>query len=262
MERMEVPLERPKLVQPQKAWWDKHEYKRRSVERDVDTFCGWETLTEIVQVVNREILQDLIVCSFKVAGRITETLNLRREMFEFHPENNQVIIRKFRVLKRYKKVDSYIECGRCGEYNNKFDVECKDCGANLIHGGKRHYITEPIVFYRKPFTFPYDEKLNEFLFRRVEQTDDFLFVNPDTDKPYSRQWAYEQMKPFGYQVGLGHHLYTHWFRAERLSQLGEEYSMDELELKNFTAITKSETISKYAKKYKSYAEKMGIKNPI
>jgi len=261
---METVLKKPTLKQPQKAYWDKHreDYNRRSVERDVDTFCGWQTLTEIVNTTDRHITQDLIATGFKVAGRISETLQLKKEMFELHPENNQIIVRRFPILKRYKAVDSYIECGRCKEWNNKFDVECGNCGANLIHGGKRHYVTKPLPFYRKPFTFPYDEKLNEFLFRRLEQSDDLLFVNLDTGRPYSRQWAYTQIRPLGEKVGLGHHLYNHWLRAERLSQLGEEYGMDELELKGFTAITKSETISRYAKKYKSYAEKMGIKNPI
>jgi len=55
-------------------------------------------------------------------------------------------------------------------------------------------------------------------------------------------------------------LYNHWFRAQRLTQLGNEYGFDRDELKAFSGIKKDETLDKYAKKIQTYMKKMGLSN--
>jgi len=236
------------------------EYHRHSVDRDVRFFVGWKVLTELLEKADPRY-REVGLFAFKTAGRITETLSLTADMFVIDQRAGFVLVRNFPILKRWKAVDKFIICERCGAGSSKFETVCGGCGANLLVTGKRRYKTERVPEKRLPFYIPIKEALTANMLAVLEQRigNEVLFPSPYTGKPYTRQWAHNAIKEYGSVVGLDS-LYNHWFRAQRLTQLGNEYGFDRDELKAFSGIKKDETLDKYAKKIQTYMKKMGLSN--
>lgn len=241
------------------GYWATHDLIKHSVDRDVNDFIGWKKLTDLVnKVADVDFTASLVtIFGFKVAGRITETLRLKREMFTILKD--EVRVDNYIIQKRWKSIGMTIVCGRCGLENNKFEIECKKCKANLIFAGKRKHETKSLPIERHPFYISLDEPLSDLMvgfLKNKESEKGYLFPSPyKTGKPYSRVWFYQIFSQFGKSVGLDN-VYPHWLRAQRLSQLANEYGFDELELKMFSGITTSQTLSKYTKKTTSYRSKM------
>jgi|GEM_PF-6778618 integrase len=93
------------------GYWALHrgEYKRHSVDRDVEEFCGWPLLLKIEKKAgkfpNSLRLQGFIAATFLTGGRVSEVLSLRKNNFEFHEDTNPpiIIVKNMVVLKRFKK---------------------------------------------------------------------------------------------------------------------------------------------------------------
>lgn len=233
-------------------------YKRHSVDRDVRFFVGWKVLQELFEKIDNQRYREVGIFSFECAGRITETLSAEREMFVVDQDQGFILVRNFPILKRWKAKDKVIICERCRAQNSKFEVQCSACGANLLVSGKRRFITERVEEFRLPFYIPLKESFaNDMLTVLARPTDRFLFPSRYTEKPYTRQWAWNVIKQYGRVVGLDS-LYNHWFRAQRLTQLGNEYGFNRDELKAFSGIKKDETLDKYAKMIATYMGKMGL----
>jgi len=242
-------------------------YKRHSVDRDVKFWVGWTAINTFLNSIQNQKGKQVATVAFKVAGRITEALSLRAENFSV--TDDLVIVKNYHILKRWKKKDTIIECGRCKTLNDKFTVECSNCHANLVYGGKKHYVTEKVDAIRLPFFFPMNEPLTEELLEVVDQAKKgLLFPSPYSDgtEPYTRSWAYKLIatKQVGTAVGLDHG-YNHLLRAYRMSQLGQEKDQpwkrerfSKAQIKTFTGITKDETVEKYTKEVGTYVENYGI----
>jgi ribosomal protein L37E len=234
-------------------------YKRHSVDRDVRFYVGWKVLGELFDKIQNPEYKKVGLFAFKTAGRITETLGCTKEMFVVDEGQGFVLVRNFPILKRWKAVDKEIVCERCGKVNLKFDVQCSTCGANLLVSGKRRFKTQRVDEIRLPFYIPLKEPYTSDMLPVIQNAENYLFPSPYTEKPYTRQWAWNVIKEYGKVVGLKS-LYNHWFRAQRLTQLGNEYGFDRDELKAFSGIKKDETLEKYAKKIATYMHKMGLMN--
>lgn len=237
-------------------------YRRHSVDRDVRFFVGWKVLGELLQTVRHERYREVGLFAFKTAGRITETLSCTKDMFVVDEQAGFILVRNFPILKRWKAVDKLIVCERCGKQNLKFEVQCVSCGANLLVSGKRRFKTEKVDELRLPFYIPLKEQYSLDMFPVISKANKYLLPSPysGSNEPYSRQWAWNAIKEYGRVVGLPS-LYNHWFRAQRLTQLGNEYGFDRDELKAFSGIKKDETLDRYAKKIAAYMHKMGLANP-
>lgn len=256
-EELVKKLEEKTMPSDNAGYWSNHDYERSSVDRDVEEWVGWEKMKSVFDAIRNKKAREATVATFKVAGRITEGLRLHRDMFTIMFDTNEIKVTNFFILKRWKSIDFVIICLRCGTANGKFEKECKNCGANIIYGGKKRHLTKSVPVKRNPFYIRLDEPFSDELLKTIEKADGLLFQSPykKEEVPYTRQWLYYNVRPLGHLVALDH-LYPHWLRAQRLSHLGSEYGFDELELKLFSGIVKSETIAKYAKKTKSYREKM------
>lgn len=238
------------------------------MDNDITEFIGWDKLNDLFRAMPNETIRDVQIASFLMAARITETLNSTKNMFNIALDEGYIEVKDFVVLKRWRKVDTVIICGRCQKVNDKFETQCIQCGANLVYGGHKKYITEKLEKKRLPFYIPLSERFVPLFIKRIQSSNLWLFPSPYTSRPYTRQWAYTMIKPLGNLVGLKSmnpkrrneaNLYNHWFRGQRLMQLGNEYGFDEMELKAFSGIVKSETLSRYVKKIRSYRIKMGLK---
>jgi hypothetical protein len=255
-------------VQPQKAYWNKHpgEYERHSVEREVLRFMGWKTLTDLIKLAenlptsfeDKLMFADAIGIGFATAGRISEWTPLKPDNFVEYDRYFEV--REMEVHKRFKKLDHVIVCQRCKTENEKFELSCKKCSANLVYSGKKKWKTKTIEMYRIPFTIPKKEATAAYLSRRLAYAkangNPYLFYNPKAKKPVSEKCLYDHVVEAGKEIGL--EMWPHRFRAERCKQLREEYEFTKDDLRRFTMIVADRTLEIYAGTSLPYEKKMGI----
>lgn len=217
---------------------------------------------------------------FQTGGRALEVLLLRKGNFEVIPNEGIVKVQRMRLLKRYKKLDSYKD---------------EETGKNRWH-------TQLLYKTRKTFTIQRREPFTPFLERyleRIKQPDAYLFPSPyghtrrfkknhkideslfdvNKDVPYSIAWAYGNIRavsarapvslkqrlglmiPFvdetGKKISDEIHLWLHWFRSQRASQLVNDYNFDAMDLLDYFSWIDIETAMRYAKKgWHSLTEKM------
>lgn len=265
------------LSQPGKSVWGpdshhKRKYKRRSVKRDIKKlggFIGWTKLKFILKAVRRydqhtarQTRNVAFVCTlFETGGRISEVLALLKTHFRlrYDTEPPIAIVSGMPLEKRYEKEGDYIECLLCHEHNDKWTRECEGCGASLIHNGKLRYITRKLDVKRNDFSIRLDEPLADPMVEWIKDCDGgLLFLSPYRDGPLSRQWAYNLVREAGKLVDM--HLYDHWFRGQRASQLADEYQLKEMDLLEWFEWEKVETAKQYTKLGPlGQARKMGVK---
>jgi hypothetical protein len=242
--------------------WKKGEYKRLSVDRDFLAWCGWPKFSELLSQIETPLTRDLVVTAFSTMGRINEVLSLRSEMFDVN--SNRILVTGMPVEKRWKKLGTELICTRCKQISNIYETVCKNCGANLIASGKKHFLTEKIKMVRIPFWFPAKEPQTPLLIDRIKIHEGLLFPElnrPDRGERYGRSMSYIRMREIDEPVKTilkVPHAWNHLWVAVRGHCIGEEYDMDLLEIQNFSTRVKAETVGKYVKKRLSYAHKMGI----
>lgn len=218
-----------------KGFWATHKYSRISVERDVQEFCGWPRLLELVAECDkttyradqqdhlRERDKALVATLFETGGRVSEVLMLRKRNFDI--QRDRVLVKGMRVLKRYRKV---------GEYQKK--------------GGKKSWKTEPVFTTRGIFTVRRFEPLTPIMVSWIETCNDYIFPSGSngSELPYlGRTRVYQILRDLGKRVDI--HLYSHWFRAQRASQLASEYGFREHELLRWFSWKRYETAMRYSK---------------
>jgi len=238
------------LTYPNRSIWGenstlKREFERHSVERDVKSFCGWNTLLNIVNVaggIGHNGLRNagFVAGLFECGGRVSETLMLKPSMFSVYKgcTPRLIMVENMPLLKRYKKLSEFLD-----------------------DKGDRHYKTERIEATRD-FSFRADEPLVkpmvDWIVHALENRFEFLFPSPYTDKPLTRKWAYVLIDKIGNRLDM--EIYPHWFRSQRASQLASEYDFREASLLEWFEWEKWETAKKYAKLGPlGLAKKMGVK---
>jgi len=227
------------------AYWANHEYHRMSVTEDILEFCGWQAINDLVTFKgNTEIEQAFLATLFLTGGRVQEVLSLTKENFTIHERKDGAKyfrVSKMPLEKRYKKI---------GE---KFKGE----------DGKNHFHTEKSFEFRNNFSIMFKEPIAPILVNWIEKSKGgLLFPSPNKKKgickkgerPRSRKWAYKFIrrldkkvtKTLRYALGLATpqivdrtaenqqgrqiadclHLWLHWFRSQRASQLRHDYHWD------------------------------------
>lgn len=247
--------------------------ERMSVDEDILEFCGWNFLARLINEcentpyqysVEKHRRRDraLVVTAFLTGGRISEVLMLRKSNFEFQDE--RIIVKDMALLKRFKKTKEYLDMvegkeqptgpyGHLYHWSHKYEAWIK-----------RRFDTKPVVKIREEFPIPYFEPLTTITVEWIKEAKDFLFpTNHLGGKFYSdgvekfareylgvksRKWitkvfAYSTIREIGDRALKGSklkvkmkpefHLWCHWFRSQRASQLGQEYGFKETHLKRF-----------------------------
>ncbi|TET20620.1 site-specific integrase [Candidatus Bathyarchaeota archaeon] len=247
-------------------------YTRMSVDEDVEEFCGWEFLTRLTNECDNTLyrfLPDkfrkrdkaLVATAFLTGGRISEVLMLRRSNFEFQEE--RIVVKDMALLKRYEKIREYLDVR---------DEKPEGAFSDLYHYSykreawvKRTFDTKPIVKIRKDFPIPYFEPLTPIMVEWVKDANDWLFpTNYLGGKFYcdgvesfakeflgvkSRKWitktlGYSIVREVGQRALEGSelrkkmsrkdfHIWPHWFRSQRASQLGQEYRFKDPHINRF-----------------------------
>ena len=229
-------------------------YHRLNVETYVKKFCGWEPLEEMLKYTERERDTFFFASLIKTGGRATEVLGLTKQNFII--DDSFVVVTNMQLEKHYMKIPK------------------------PLPGQKT---TEKIYAIRNDFSMPIKEPLSKELIHGIELAkEDILFPSPykrDTPKPISRIRMYQLIRQLNdklpaqlrKELGLtvpfmNHtrtekisneiHLWLHWARSQRASQLAGEYNFSEGDLLEWFGWKDIKTATRYA--HKGYA-KLGAK---
>lgn len=246
-------------------------YSRLSVDEDIEEFCGWNFLVRLIEECDntsytyspdklRKRDKALEATAFLTSGRISEVLMLRKSNFEI--QSDRIVVRDMALLKRYEKLDEHLDMKK--EKPTGAFSELYKWSQERERWIKRTFDTKPIIKIRKDFPIPLFEPLTPIMVEWVKEAKDFLFpTNYLGGKFYcdgveefakeflgvkSRKWitktlAYSIIRDVGdralqesklkAKTKKGFHLWPHWFRSQRASQLGKEYRFKEDHLNRF-----------------------------
>jgi len=173
--------------------------------------------------VDRLIRRDqaLIAALFETGGRVSEVVQLRLRNFQV--EEEAVIVTGMRVLKRFEKVKEYED-----------------------ETGRVRWVTKPVYETRGRFPILVKEPLVPYLLSWLEESEDYLFPSSAEHRNHiSRSWAYKIVRRVGDR--LGRHIWPHYFRSQRASQLVQDYGFDLHQLLRFFNWKNIPTALRYAK---------------
>ena len=117
-------------------------------------------------------------------------------------------------------------------------------------------VTELKEDHRSTFPILIAEPLSGLVGSWTKKNPGLLFQSPyKTQGPLSRSWAYKLIKKKGKEVGLD--MWPHRLRAERDSQLVEDYGYTTLDLKSYFGWAKLDQAAHYASRgWRGLASKM------
>lgn len=245
-----------------KGWWADHEYPpRRSVE-DIVQFVGWQTLGDIVKACDRvpynrwnkdniEFIRrrdkSLVVTLFLTGGRVNEVLDLRVKNFDM--SNEQYIIVKGMLLEKvykYELLDNPVIVS-VHEYE---DMDYKERKYFKLDEDEGAYIKTRITKRNLPLSvrndFPIhrgedndvvlrhfvNDILEPWIIEYHHDRDEHLFASSDfrrEGKPITSTRAYQIIRTVSLLCNID--IWCHWFRAQRASQLFNEWNLSWEELK-------------------------------
>jgi hypothetical protein len=240
--------------------------KERSVDRDIDAFCGWPFLEDLIGTASTAFLQALIGALFETGGRISEVLSLQRWNIDLglHPE--VAVVKNMQLLKRFKAVAKTTKWKCVGHCNKRWNKK-PSLYEYQIHNIQEYegWITETVKDHR---TFPIrlDEPLAAPFIDWVKK-----FRNPNARLfKIRRSAAYVRIKKVGQNLNKpipfssihSSQLFDHFFRAQRACQLAFDYGFTDTDLDRFFGW--KERRPRMSKKYASLgwiglARKMGVK---
>ena len=224
-------------------------FKRVSISKDVQDFCGWNFLLEIMDACRTSFEKALIATLFESGCRVSELLMLKKHNFllDIHPE--LIVVDGAPVLKKYKKVDEVPDPKR--------------------KSGKR-WITQHVVKYR---TFPIkrSEPLVEPMLDWMEKVrGEKLF--PQFDKVKNkRHKVLHIIRGIGSRIKRERipftqvppsKLWPHWFRDQRARQLSVDYGFTPIDLAGFFdwEMPQLGVVPHYTKPgWRQLARKMGVR---
>ena len=239
------------------GYWAKHDYHRLCVKDFVEEFCGWTALKQLIMgyaAQGRD--QAFLTTLFLTGGRVSEVLALQKQNFEVRQAEGLILVRNMPLLKRYKKLS-----------------------VNLDREGHKKWVTQKLIKTRKPFPIRLAEPLTPILLEWLDKTEGLLFPSPyKIGFPLSRHWAYHLIRTLdskiprdlkedlglnkkfikdGVEISDTLHLWLHWFRAQRASQLVSDYGYEVIDLIDYFSWLRYDTALTYARKgWRGLADKM------
>lgn len=236
-----------------KTTYDKETAKPRWTADEVKEFCGWDFLQRMLDLAELPRAKLLITAGFLTGGRIEEVLKLEPHHFDFTMDPSMVVIRVMPVVKRYEKIGIQKKWKCKGHCKMRWGGRQRPREPNAKEL-ERHNIVEydgwetRLKKAYRTFPFPKTEPLVPVLHELIDGTDGKLF-------DFKYDTAYDEVTAIGQQLDTW--IPTHWFRAQRASQLALEYGFGEHELIEWFLWRDYMTAFTYARKgYKGLAAKM------
>lgn len=227
--------------------------KPRWSASEVVEFCGWDFLQRMLDLARLTRTRRLIAAGFLTGGRIAETLVLEDPHFDFDMDPNMVVVRAMPVVKRHEKVGEKRKWKCTGHCKMRWGTRQRPREPRPDEF-ERHTISEYMGWETKlkkayrTFPFPKAEPLVPVLRDLLQGIDGPLFG-------FKYDTAYNELIAIGKELGTW--IPTHWFRAQRASQLALEYGFEEHDLVEWFLWRDYMTAIHYARKgYKGLAAKM------
>jgi integrase len=219
-------------------------YHRLNVYDYIFEFAGWEPLTELIKYAGSPRNELYLLSLIKTGGRASECLALDKENFSVITKKKYILVQNMKLEKRWHK------------------VKAQDGSS----------VREHMEATRKPFPILLKEPLSQELLDHLETVKDGpLFKSPyKNHKPLTRDWGYKLIRrinddlprPLFNRLGLNVpfrdkvtqeqlsatiHLWQHWFRSQKASQLRSEYDFSEADLMEFFGWLDYRTALHYSK---------------
>jgi len=204
-------------------------YHRLNVYDYVNDFCGWNALAELNKYAKNPIQERYLLGLEKTGGRAGEVLALNMANFTIDKRKKILLVSNMKLEKRF------------------ITIKNPDGTKTRQH----------IEAFRKPFPIPLKESLSREFLESLLTCEGTLYPSTYKDhKPLTVSWGYkflrslsdELPKTLKNQLGLNQpfrdrltgkilsdqiHLWQHWARAQRASQLRIEYGFNEADLMEF-----------------------------
>jgi integrase len=200
--------------------------KIRSIERDIEAFCGWGFLNELVEASRQPLDRRIISGLFLTGCRVTELTMIKAENIRLNVHPKLVVVERAPVIKRYSR--------------------------KL----KKRYIA-----YRT-FCFRRDEPLVPYFLEGLKSSRGLLypFTRQTIFNTVRRVGAIVD-KPVPFSNIHSSQLYPHWFRAQRARQLKSDYGFTDEMLRDwfgwkFRSEGMPAIYGKYS--YLEFAKQMGV----
>lgn len=240
--------------------------KERSVEKDVDGFCGWEFLRSLTSVTPSLFMRGLMAALFETGGRISEVLALQKRNVDLTLHSDVVVIKQMPLIKRFEAVGKVKKWKCVGHCKKRWEekptpLEFKQHTIKQYEG----WITKTVKDYR---TFPIrlDEPLTPWFVswvKKIKKENQPLFF-------IKRSAAFVRIRKVGKKLNKeiplanihSSQLYGHWFRSERACQLAFDYGFTRDDLREFFGWKerKPDMAERYASLgWIGLARKMGVK---
>jgi hypothetical protein len=281
-------------IPKRQGYWATHEYHRLNVEDYVEEFCGWRALRQLADLFYNDMAKMFFVTSFLTGGRASEVLLLKKNNFQVIPSMKLIKVEGMRLLKQYFYTsETYLDSQ--GKKHRKtqlkytlrktFTIQRREPFVILLE----KYLSKlndpdpdgkSVYLFPSPYAHHRNFKKGHLLNKREER------FTPDAlgNIPFTPQWAYLNIrrvnnlafKDLKGRLGLlrpffGHlegktepvklsdeiHLWIHWIRSQRASQLVADYGLSAEELVEHFQWQDLETAMRYAKTgWKRIADKM------
>jgi len=186
-------------------------FKTLSATEAVISFCGWDYLRSLIDLCKTPFEMGLISGIFETGGRISEVIDLFGSSFDFETHPEVVIVRKMKLLKRWRKNKETGEVTKIRSYRT-FPIRVDE----QLVPELRNWISE--CRFDRPFG--------------ISRSKAFLVVR-DIGKRLGNEQIPNTLKKDGSRPLRSSELSPHIFRAEKASQLVEDYGFDVLSLNQF-----------------------------
>jgi hypothetical protein len=272
----------PVLMKRQGYWADHehHPYHRLNVETFIDEFCGWRALTDLINVIYDPVQKAFFIMMFQTGGRVSEVLLLRKNNFEILPKI--IKVEGMRLLKQYRKLDGYTDpfTGKRRwhtelrvKFRKTFTIQEREPFSSIlekylkgIHGSDVYLFPSPYSHSRR-FSKTHQPTDREKRFSQENGTGKFEDENGQV--PYTRDWAYKTIRQIdrlapndlkrrlglnkvwlddkGKKIADSLHLWLHWARSQRASQLVNDYRLEVPDLVEYFQWKDLQTALRYSK---------------
>jgi len=285
---IQEPSEVNKL--PKHGYWSTHDYFRLSVTENIEEFVGWTPLLDLFKLIHRPLIKRYFAFLFQTGGRASEVLALKRGNFEILKEEGFIKVSHMLLLKRYEKLDSYLDA----EGLNRWHTQKKYKERKIFTISMKEPLTPILVEHLNEvkelgaylFASPYKHR-KKFIKAHAKIEESLFDVNGNL--PYVPTWMYRNIrkindlapKTLKQRLGLltpfyanvegkkepvkvsdQLHLFLHWFRSQKASQLVDDYQFVIDDLLAYFSWEDWVTANRYAKRsWKGLASKMSKANP-
>jgi len=203
-------------------------YKARSIDKDIEAFCGWNFLIKLIKACVNPFERGLIAGLFETGCRVSELNQLTKKHVNLKVHPKLVVMEHVPVIKRYsRKLKKRFKAYRTFAFRRDeplafyFIYWVRNCPSNRLYP------------YSRVRIFQIVREIGSRLGGKV---------------PFSNISCSQ--------------LYPHWFRAQRARQLRHDYKFTDEELRDWFGwkMTKAGMPAIYGKSsWMEQAEKMGVR---